>query len=152
MQWPLHFAFSRVRPNPQRYRRKTVEEVPLQQSIHLENTTICSPPTINYCLESAVAITLRFQLCSARYIALQAKNSVRIVSAISLLTTENTDNSHLQMYCREAMHRATANRHFRLSAKRNGTQKEDKGKSMMHALYVLRYAKRHVSGRSDVEQ
>ena len=36
------------------------------------------PPTINYCLESAAAITLRFQLCSARYTALQAKNSVRM--------------------------------------------------------------------------
>ena len=30
--------------------------------------------------------------------------------------------------------------------------KEDKGKFMMRALYVLQYAKRHVSGRSDVEQ
>ena len=36
---------------------------------------------------------------------------------------------------REAMHCATANRHFGNSAK------EDKGKSMMHALYVLRYTK-----------
>ena len=30
--------------------------------------------------------------------------------------------------------------------------KEDTGKSMKNALYVLRYAKRHLSGRSDVEQ
>ena len=30
--------------------------------------------------------------------------------------------------------------------------KEDKGKSMMRALYVLWYAKKHSSGRSDVEQ
>ena len=29
---------------------------------------------------------------------------------------------------------------------------EDKGKSMMHALHVLRYAKKHVSGQSDIEQ
>ena len=29
---------------------------------------------------------------------------------------------------------------------------EDTGKSMKNALYVLRYAKRHLSGRSDVEQ
>ena len=30
--------------------------------------------------------------------------------------------------------------------------KEDTGKSMKNALYVLRYAKRHLSGRSDIEQ
>ena len=30
--------------------------------------------------------------------------------------------------------------------------KEDTGKSMKNTLYVLRYAKRHLSGRSDVEQ
>ena len=30
--------------------------------------------------------------------------------------------------------------------------KEDAGKSMKNALYVFRYAKRHLSGRSDVEQ
>ena len=30
--------------------------------------------------------------------------------------------------------------------------KEDTGKSMKNALYVLRYAKRHLSGRSNVEQ
>ena len=30
--------------------------------------------------------------------------------------------------------------------------KEDTGKSMKNTLYILRYAKRHLSGRSDVEQ
>ena len=65
------------------------------------------PPTIYYCLESALAITLHFQLCSAPYTALQTKNSVRIISAINPVTTENTDDSCLQTYCREAMHRAT---------------------------------------------
>ena len=30
--------------------------------------------------------------------------------------------------------------------------KEDTGKSMKNAMYVLRYAKRLLSGRSDVEQ
>ena len=30
--------------------------------------------------------------------------------------------------------------------------KQDTGKSMKNALYVLRYAKRHLSGRSDVKQ
>ena len=98
----------------------TTVKVPLQRS---KNMTIRTPPTINYCLESAVAITLRLQPCSARYTALQTKNSVRIASAINPVTTENTDDSHLQM---EAMHRATANQHLGLSAQRNGTQRKTK--------------------------
>ena len=126
MQWPLCFTFSYIQPVTQRYRRKTVEEVPLQQSSHHENTMIYMPQTIDYCLESAVAITLCFQLCSVRYTALQTKNSVRIVSAISSVTTENTDDSRLQTYCREAKHLATTNRHLGLSAKRNGTQRRTK--------------------------
>ena len=109
MQWPLCFAFSYVQLITQCYRQKTVEEVPLQQSSHLGNMTIRMPLTINYCLESAVATTLRYQLCSACYTVSQMKNSVRIISAISPVTMENTDDSHLQMYCREAMHRATVN-------------------------------------------
>jgi len=30
--------------------------------------------------------------------------------------------------------------------------KDDTGKSMKNALYILRYAKRHLSGQRDVEQ
>ena len=49
-------------------------------------------------------------------------------------------------------HMLASNRHLSLSAKMNRTEKEDTGKSMKNALHVLRYAKRHLSGRSDVEQ
>ena len=93
VQWPLRFAFSYVQPIT--HRQKTVKEVPLQKSSHHENMMIRAPPTINYCFESAAAITLCFQLCSARYTALQMKNSVRIISAINPVSMENTDNSHL---------------------------------------------------------
>ena len=41
-----------------------------------------------------------------------------------------------------------ANRH----CKKKWNTKEDKDKSMMSGLYVMRYAKRHILGRSDVEQ
>ena len=98
---------------------RRLQKVPLQQSSHHENTTIHVPPTINHCLKSAAAC---FKLCSACYKASQTKNSVRIVSAINPVTTENTEDSHLQMFCREDMHRATTNRHLELSAKRNCTQ------------------------------
>ena len=108
VQWPLHFTFSYVQPVTQCYKRKTVEEAPLQQSSHHENTTILASPTINYCLESAVAITLRFQLFSACYTASQMKNSVRIIYAMSSVTMENMGDSCLQTYW-GAMHHTTAN-------------------------------------------
>ena len=123
MQWPLRFAFSYVQPATQRYRRKTVEKKCLYNNP--VTMTICVPPTINYCLESAAAITLRFQLFSASYTMLPTKNSVRITSAINPVTTENTDGC-LQTYCREAMHLATANQRLGLLAKRNGTQRRTK--------------------------
>ena len=54
------------------------------------------------------------------------------------------------------MHRAIENQHLEVYAwvvsKKKWDTKEDKDKSMMRALYVLWYAKRHVSGRSNVEQ
>ena len=118
----LHFQLRSARYTVLQTKNSTrrLQEVPLQQSSHHENMTILVHPTINYCLESVAA---HFQLCSARYNVSQTKNSVRIVSAINPDTTENTDNSSLQTYCREAMHCATANRHLWLSAKRNGTQR-----------------------------
>ena len=48
--------------------------------------------------------------------------------------------------------RATAKSTLFAVSKDEWDTKEDTGKSMKNALYVLRYAKRHLSGRSDVEQ
>ena len=148
LQWLLRFTFSYVQPVTQRYRRQTVEDVPLQQSSHHENMTIRMSPTINYCLESAAAIMLRFQLFLVCYTALQTKNSVRIASAINPVTMENTDGC-LQTYCREDMkctilcyHESTP---WDVSKKKWDT-KEDKSKSMMCTMHVLWYAKRHVLG------
>ena len=50
---------------------------------------------------------------------------------------------------------ATANRHLHGSKERNGEQRRTKvsfGRTMMRALKLQRLAKRHISGRSDVEQ
>jgi len=46
---------------------------------------------------------------------------------------------------------ATANRYLRGSQERNGT-KISFGRTMMQALKLQQLAKRHISGRSDVEQ
>ena len=78
--------------------------------------TIRVPPNYqNYCYESAATIMLCFQLFSAQ---LQMKNSVRRI--VSASHHGNTDDSHLQTYCREAMYCATVNRHLGLSAKEMG--------------------------------
>ena len=50
---------------------------------------------------------------------------------------------------------AAANRYLRSSGERNGEQRRTKvsfGRTMMQALELQRLAKRHISGRSDVEQ
>jgi len=50
---------------------------------------------------------------------------------------------------------ATANRHLRGSEERNGEQRRTKvsfGRTMMRALKLQWLVKRHISGRSDVEQ
>ena len=48
--------------------------------------------------------------------------------------------------------RATAKSTLFIDSKDEWDTKEDTGKSMKNVLYILRYAKRHLSGRNDVEQ
>ena len=45
-------------------------------------------------LKGGVSITLRFQLCSARYTVLQTKSSRRSASTINPVTMNNKDDSH----------------------------------------------------------
>jgi len=45
---------------------------------------------------------------------------------------------------------AIANWHLSIVSEKNWNTKEDKGKSMMHALYALWLAKRDISGQSDI--
>ena len=47
--------------------------------------------------------------------------------------------------------RATAKLKFFVVSKDEWDTKEDTGKFMKNALYILRYAKRDLSGQSDVE-
>ena len=145
MQWPLCFAFSYVQPVTQCYRRKMVKEMPLQQSSHHKNTTIRAPPTINYCPVSAAAITLHFQLCSARYTALQQRTELE--SSLQSVQSPRKIQT-IPVYKRTVGKPWIALPRINTLAvsKKKWDTKEDKGKSMMHALYVLRYAKRHVSG------
>ena len=102
----------------------------------------------NYCLKSEVSIKLRCQLCSTRYTAVQIKNCLKSASAIKIATMTNTDGFRYEGKPSRAIVKSTL---FAVSKYKWDT-KEDTGKSMKKALHVLQCAKRHLSGRSDVEQ
>ena len=87
-------------------------------------------------------------LCSTRYTAVRIKNYLKSASAIKIATLTNTDNFRYE----EKPSRAIAKSTLFAVSKDEWDTKEDAGKSMKKALHVLRYAKRHLSGRSDVEQ
>ena len=90
---------------------------------------------------------LRCQLCSTCYIlALRIKNCSKSTFVIEVATTKNTDN-----FCYEGkLSHATAKSTLFVVSKDEWDTKEDTGKSMKNALHILWYAKRHLSGRSDV--
>ena len=85
---------------------------------------------------------LRCWLCSTHYTAIQIKNYLKSTFAIKTGTMKNTDDLHFEgkphQFC--ARTKLTP---FPVS-KDEWYTKEDTGKS--NALYVLWYAKRHLSG------
>ena len=103
------------------------------------------PSYINYRLKSDASITLRCQLCSTHYTAVQIKNCSKSTPTIKIATMKNTDDFH---YKRKPSH-ATAKSTLFAVSKDEWDTKEDTGKSMKNALYILRYAKRHLSGQSN---
>ena len=101
-------------------------------------------PVINYHLKSEVSITLHCQLhaCSTYYTALQIKNFLKSIFAIKVATMKNTDDF---CYGGKSPHAATKLLSFSVS-KDEWDTKEDTGKSMKNALYILWHAKRYLSG------
>ena len=69
-------------------------------------------------------------------------------SAIKITTMKNTDDFRYEGKPPRAIAKSTL---FTVSKDQRETKK-DTGKSMKNALYVLQYAKRHLSGQSDIEQ
>ena len=106
------------------------------------------PSYINYCLKNEVSITLLCWLCSTCCTAVQIKNCLKSTSAIKIATMKNMDN-----FCYGGKPScATTKLTLFAVSKDEWDTKEDTGKSMKNALYVLRYAKRHLSGQSDVKE
>ena len=106
------------------------------------------PNFINYRLKGEVSITLRCRLCSTCYTAIKNQELFEKHLCNQNSHYENTDDFRFEGKPSRAHTKLT---HFPVS-KDEWDTKEDTGKSMKNALYVLRYAKRHLSGRSDVEE
>ena len=103
---------------------------------------------INYHLKSEVSITLHCQLCSTCYTAVRITNCSKSTSAIRVAAMKITDDFR---FARKPSRVTTKSTLFTVS-KDEWDTKEDTGKSMKNALYILRYVKRHLSGQSDVKQ
>ena len=144
VKYPLRFVVSYVQPVTQHFESRTVRKAPLQ-STHTRRNHTARPNHINYRLKSEVSVTLHCRLCSTRYTAVRIKNCLKSTSAIEIA---NTDDFRFEENPSRARAKSTP---FPVS-KDEWDTKEDTGKSMKNALHVLRYAKRHLSGRSDVEQ
>ena len=106
------------------------------------------PSHVNYRLKSEVSIMIHCQLFSTRYTAVRIKSCLKSTSAIKIATMTNMDDFRYEWKPSRAITKSTL---FAVSKDKWDT-KEDTGKSMKNALYVLPYAKRHISGQSDIEQ
>ena len=148
MKYPLRFVVSYVQPVTQHFEPRTIRKAPLYPRIPKERNRAVHPNHINYHLKSEVSITLRCRLCSTRYTAVRIKNCLKSTSAIEIAPMKNTDDFHFEGKPSRAHAKSTP---FPVS-KDEWDTKEETGKSMKNALHVLRYAKRHLLGRSDVEQ
>ena len=145
MKYPLRFVVSYVQPVTQHFESRTVRKAPLQ-STHTKRNRAARPNHINHCLKSEVSITLHCRLCSTRYTAVRIKNCLKNTSAIEIATMKNTDYFRFEGKPSRARAKSTP---FSVS-KDEWDTKEDTGKPMKNALHVLRYAKRHLSGRSNI--
>ena len=138
----LHVSY--VQPVTQHFESKTVQKAPLPK----ERNRAALPNYINYRLKSEISITFRCRLSSTRYTAVRIKNCLKSTSAIKIATMKNTGNFRYE----GKASRATAKSTPITVSKDDWDTMEDTGKSLKNVLYVLRYAKRHLSGRTDVEQ
>ena len=104
-----------------------------------ERNRAAHPNHINYRLKSEVSITLRCRLCSTRYTAVRIKNCLKSTSAIKIAMMKNTDSFCFKGKPSHATAKSTP---FPVSK----DKWDDAVKSMKNALYILQYAKRHLSG------
>ena len=147
VKYPLLFVVSYVQPVTRHFESRTVRKAPLQ-STHTKRNRAACPNYINYRLKSEVSVTLRCRLCSTPLHSSTNQELFEKHLCNRNSHDENTDDFRFKGKPSRARAKSTP---FPVS-KDEWDTKEDTGKAMNNALHVLRYAKRHLSGRSDVEQ
>ena len=118
-----------------------VRKTPLQ-SMHTERNGAAHTSYINYCLTSEVSIR-----CVVGYVQpvtqqYEIRNCSKSISVIKTGTMKNTDNFGYEGKPSHVIVQST----LFAASKNEWDTKKDTGKSMKNALYVLWYAKRHLSG------
>ena len=115
-------------------------------AIHAYLKKWCHAPQLyhNYRLKSEVSITLRCRLCSTSLFSSTNRELFEKRLCYQIATMTNTDDCHYEGKPSRAIATSTL---FAVSK-----DEWDTSKSMKNSLYVLRYAKRHLSGRSNIEQ
>ena len=142
VKYPLRFIVSYVYPITQYFESRTVQKAPLQ-SPHTERKAAMSPVIlIIVWMKSEVSTTLCCWLCSTHCTAVRIKNCSKSTSANKIVTMENMDDFRYE----GKPSRATTKWTLFAVSKDEWDTKEDTCKSMKNVLYVLRYAKRHLSG------
>ena len=137
----ISFVVSYAQPVTQQYESRAVRKASLQP-MHTEWVGAARPSYINYRLKSEVFITLHCWLCSIHYTAVRIKNCFKNTSAIEVATMKHADDFHYE----GKPSRVTTKLTLFAVSKDQWDTKEDTGKSMKNALYVLQHAKRHLSG------
>ena len=112
--------------------------------LHQKKEMVPHAPVINYRLKSEVSVVSYVQPITQHY---ESRTVRKITSGIKVATTKNMDDFRYEGKLSYATTKLTP---FAVS-KDEWDTKKDTGKSMKNALYVLRYAKRHLLGRNDVE-
>ena len=112
-------------------------------TIHTYQKKEIMPRVPIICLKSEVSIMLCCRLCSIPYTAVRIKNCLKSTSAINIAMMKNMDDFYFEGKLSRARAKSTP---FPVS-KDEWDTKEDTGESMKNVLYILQYAKRHLSGR-----
>ena len=107
-----------------------------------EKKMVLCVPAVNYHLKSEISITLRCQLCSCNLLHSITNQLFKKHLYNQVATMKNTDD-----FCYKGKLSCTASKSTLFAvSKDEWDTKEDTGKSMKNALYVLQYAKRHMFG------
>ena len=116
------------------FRIKNCSKSTSTQSTHTKRNSAARPNYINYRLKSEVSITLCCRLCSTGYTAVRIKNCLKSTSVIKIATMKIMDDFRYEGKPSCATAKSTP---FAVS-KDEWDTKEDTGKSMKRALYILR--------------